>query len=661
MKKTISLRKFRLACLTLMITMMISIPVSAIGSYTINGKTIKYTDFASSPGECWDYANKIYNKIWGQNFSSTFNDNNNMLRNLSDSQLTLTQGHLKEYVSKANLGSAIRICNSVNLHSHDGYISGNPGHVQIIVQKDANGFAVVEGGLTAAPHCREKYYTWSEFCTTSWLGGQYGYIKYIKWPGAPAFSTTHDPTGCVDSATASTGKITVRGWAFDVDVPKTSIGVHVYVGGPAGSAGAEGHAITANKSRPDVARAYASSNIGNYHGFDDTFTTKKTGTQTLYFYAINAGGGTNNPQIGTKTVNIPKDTTKPTISNVKVTNVSSKGYTVTCNVSDNVGVTQVKFPTWTAFSAAASEQDDLKWHVGTISNGKATYTVKTSEHNNEVDINYVTHIYAYDAAGNTTSYSLAGRYIPGFSEAEKKAFKPVVSEVIGKSRYEVYDKSLTWSDAKAFCESKGGHLVVITSASENNSVLNLIRKGQKKYYAIGAESVNSQGVWRWVNKEAFSYQNWDLQGIEGNTSGEPYAYMVSVDNAPNKQSGEWFDNPNRCVLNNYYHYKNSGFVCEYKIEIKKKANPLTLKVTKKTYKKAKLTKKKTFNIGATKAQGKVTYTLNSAAIKAKITVSSAGKVTIPAKCKKGTYKITVKADGNSKYNSGSKTVTIVIK
>ena len=41
------------------------------------------------------------------------------------------------------------------------------------------------------------------------------------------------------------------------------------------------------------------------------------------------------------------DTTKPTISNVSITNLTSNGYTVSCTVSDNVGVTSVKFPTWT--------------------------------------------------------------------------------------------------------------------------------------------------------------------------------------------------------------------------------------------------------------------------------------------------------------------------
>ena len=109
---------------------------------------------------------------------------------------------------------------------------------------------------------------------------------------------------------------------------------------------------------------------------------------------------------------------------------------------------------------------------------------------------------------------------------------------------------------------------------------------------------------------------------------------------------------------------NSTYVAGSKtvtIKITKAANPLKIKVASKTYKRAKLSKKKTFKIGATKAKGKVTYTRNKKAKKAKIKVTAKGKVTVPKKCKKGTYKITVMAKGNTNYKAGSKTVKIVVK
>ena len=58
---------------------------------------------------------------------------------------------------------------------------------------------------------------------------------------------------------------------------------------------------------------------------------------------------------------------------------------------------------------------------------------------------------------------------------------------------------------------------------------------------------------------------------------------------------------------------------------------------------------------------KVTYSIDKAAKSAKIKVAASGKVTVPKKCKKGTYKVTVKAAGNKNYLTRSKTVTIKIK
>lgn len=115
-------------------------------------------------------------------------------------------------------------------------------------------------------------------------------------------NTGSNPQGCVDSVTSpSVGKITVAGWAFDRDSLGSNLQIHVYVGGPAGS-GAPGYVITANAYRPDVNKAYPG--VGNNHGFNSTISVSRKGTQTVYIYAINVGGGTTNPLLGTKSVNI---------------------------------------------------------------------------------------------------------------------------------------------------------------------------------------------------------------------------------------------------------------------------------------------------------------------------------------------------------------------
>lgn len=267
---------FLLLVLSVILIIGMNLTVYAANSYIINGKTVSYTDFSSSPDGCWEYANLIYNKIWGQRFTNAFSDSNNSLRNLSDSQLTLTPAHLKAYVTNAKVGSVLRICNSAYLHGTDGW-----GHSQIIVQKDTNGFTVFQGGLSDAPYKNEQYYTWNEYCSTGKWGGKYQYIKYIKWPGASAY------------------------------------------------------------------------------------------------------GGT--------------DTTPPTVSNHKVSNLSKDGFKVSCTVSDNVAVSYVDFLIW----PDANGNWNPTYQRATISGNTASCYVKTSEHH-EYEGNYAVHLQAYDESGNMT-------------------------------------------------------------------------------------------------------------------------------------------------------------------------------------------------------------------------------------------------------------------
>ncbi len=114
------------------------------------------------------------------------------------------------------------------------------------------------------------------------------------------YSIGSNPKGCIDLVSSpSSGKLRVAGWVFDPDATGTAAQVHVYVGGAAGS-GAPGWAITCNGSRPDVHNVYR---CGNNHGFDVTFSPGRTGSQTVYFYAINIGGG-ENVYLGCRTVSI---------------------------------------------------------------------------------------------------------------------------------------------------------------------------------------------------------------------------------------------------------------------------------------------------------------------------------------------------------------------
>ena len=89
--------------------------------------------------------------------------------------------------------------------------------------------------------------------------------------------------------------------------------------------------------------------------------------------------------------------------------------------------------------------------------------------------------------------------------------------------YEFVAAARTWQDASTYAQAQGGHLAVITSASENNAIIqaaladtSLISSaptandgGGAKYLWLGATDVVVEGRFAWVTGESFSlYSAW---------------------------------------------------------------------------------------------------------------------------------------------------------
>ena len=80
-------------------------------------------------------------------------------------------------------------------------------------------------------------------------------------------------------------------------------------------------------------------------------------------------------------------------------------------------------------------------------------------------------------------------------------------------RYYQSNSTMSWTAAKTLCEQNGGHLATITSAGENSYLYqNITADGW-----IGLTDEVTEGTWRWVNGEQFSYSNWGTG--EPNNSG----------------------------------------------------------------------------------------------------------------------------------------------
>ena len=139
------------------------------------------------------------------------------------------------------------------------------------------------------------------------------YIYAINRPGTPGGNVLlgtrnvnvadPSPIGSFDTATSpQAGEIAVGGWTFDPSNRSVQLGVHIYVGGPAGDGAAEFHDGGAARGyRPDVDDVFAGA--GDYHGFEVSFATRKSGAVPVFVYAIDVGPG-ENKLIGSRTVQV---------------------------------------------------------------------------------------------------------------------------------------------------------------------------------------------------------------------------------------------------------------------------------------------------------------------------------------------------------------------
>ena len=123
----------------------------------------------------------------------------------------------------------------------------------------------------------------------------------------------------------------------------------------------------------------------------------KTGLYLTHIYAYDVNG---NMTAGRAPGVIIGDTEPPVIENIKIIDVTEESYTITCTVKDNnsSGAISVRFPTW----PSADDSGNPIWHEGKVNGDTASCVIKKSEHGNKTGT-YISHIYAYDVVGNSSS------------------------------------------------------------------------------------------------------------------------------------------------------------------------------------------------------------------------------------------------------------------
>jgi hypothetical protein len=144
--------------------------------------------------------------------------------------------------------------------------------------------------------------------------------------------------------------------------------------------------------------------------------------------------------------------------------------------------------------------------------------------------------YLYNANGSGASnvavklYRRTNQTITGFTNQQN----------YGGHSYYRSTGNATWTTARTNCSNMGGHLVTITSSGEQSFLFALWPSGW-----IGLTDEVTEGTWRWVTGETYSYKNWN-SGEPNNSGNEDYVQFVS--------NGRWND------LNNN---NNLAYVLEF--------------------------------------------------------------------------------------------------
>ncbi len=174
---------------------------------------------------------------------------------------------------------------------------------------------------------------------------------------------------------------------------------------------------------------------------------------------------------------------------------------------------------------------------------------------------------------STTQHTASGSYI-------------VTSGTYAGHKYELYNDSAEWEEAKIIAEKKGGYLVTITSSEEQKHVEHVISKyATKNTYWLGANDPPAPAFLTWVTGEESTYRNWGAS--EPSHSSENYVQILAKKHTHNnvvKNAYTWNDTNQAGGNTDFYHKKNTGFIIEYDNVVPPATKPTTQPITNPTTK-----------------------------------------------------------------------------
>ncbi len=124
-------------------------------------------------------------------------------------------------------------------------------------------------------------------------------------------------------------------------------------------------------------------------------------------------------------------------------------------------------------------------------------------------------------------------------------------------RYEVIKASMTWEDARIYCESRGGCLASISNRAEMDEVTALLESAGIRTAWLGADNRNSSGGFQWLDGKPFEFAVWAV-GEPNNYGGNEHFLMLYQKAG---QGWVWNDSSEKGLVS--FDQDSCGFVCEW--------------------------------------------------------------------------------------------------
>ncbi|MBQ7220800.1 MAG: hypothetical protein IJS28_07465 [Synergistaceae bacterium] len=123
--------------------------------------------------------------------------------------------------------------------------------------------------------------------------------------------------------------------------------------------------------------------------------------------------------------------------------------------------------------------------------------------------------------------------------------------------FKCFTTLMTWAEAKAACEEIGGHLATSTNSAKNAFLASLTNANAW----LGATDEESEGTWKWITGEDWSYTNWNV-GQPDNAGQNEHYLNINFGSA-----GKW---------NDWTPTKTLHFICEWDYDFRDNSSIIRL-------------------------------------------------------------------------------------